>query len=158
VGLVVHQGDAVALTGQLEAIGQDEIAVQLAGDFHACGHFLSQGQAWGRLGGRTVHAGGEQAGFEATCAEDGLLAHGPALEGEQFLRVDGLVGGDEVSAEVGDFLDVLEADDGAVGRGEAMLAEVLGRGGLACVTVGPVERAALARLAPAAFRKWVLGA
>ena len=38
-----------------------------------------------------------------------------------------------------------------------MLAEVLGRGGLACVTVGPVERAALARLAASCFSEMGLG-
>jgi hypothetical protein len=59
-----------------------------------------------------------------------LLGDGHALEGEQFLGIDGVVAGDEVGAEVGDFLDVFEADDGEAGGGEAMLAGVLGGVGL----------------------------
>ena len=33
----------------------------------------------------------EEAGFEAGGAEDGLLGEGDALEGEEFLGVDGVV-------------------------------------------------------------------
>jgi hypothetical protein len=52
-------------------------------------------------------------------------------EGEEFLGVDGLVDGDEVVAEAGDFLEVFEADDGEGGPGEDVFAGVLGRVGLA---------------------------
>jgi hypothetical protein len=54
------------------------------------------------------------------------------LEGEQFLGIDGLIDGDEVGTEVSDFVDILEADDGEAGGGEAMLAGVLRGAGLAC--------------------------
>jgi hypothetical protein len=60
------------------------------------------------------------------------LGDGHAFEGEQFLGIDGLVAGDEVGAEVSDFVDIFEADDGEAGGGEAMLAGVLGGAGLAC--------------------------
>ena len=78
-----------------------------------------------------VKAGGEVAGFEAGAAEDGVLGDGDALQGEESLGVDGLVDGDEVVAEAGDFLEVFEADDGEGGTGEDVFAGVLGRVGLA---------------------------
>jgi len=72
-----------------------------------------------------VEAGGEEAGFEARGTEDGLLGEGEALDGEEFLGVDGLVDGDEVGSEMGDLLEVFEADDGK-GRGsEAVFAAIL---------------------------------
>ena len=78
-----------------------------------------------------VEAGGEEAGLEAGGAEHGLLGEGHALDGEEFLGVDGLVDGDEVGFEMGDFLEVFEADDGEGGGGEAVFAGVLGGAGLA---------------------------
>ena len=78
-----------------------------------------------------VEAGGEEAGFEAGGAEEGLLGEGDAFDGEEFLGVDGPVGGDEVVPEVGDLIEVFEADDGEVGGGEAVFAGVLGGTGLA---------------------------
>jgi hypothetical protein len=83
-----------------------------------------------------VEAGGEEAGLEARGAEDGLLGDGHALQGEEFLRVDGLVDGDEVVHEMGDFLEVFEADDGEAGGGEAVFAGVLGGAGLALWSTG----------------------
>ena len=84
-------------------------------------------------------------------------------EGEQFLGIDGLVDGDEVGAEVGDFLNVFEADDGEAGGGEAMLARMTVKLARPCwqafceeralpvSEVGPVDLAALARLAASCF-------
>ena len=60
-----------------------------------------------------------------------MLGEGDAFEGEEFLGVDGLVEGDEVVLEVGDFLEVFEADDGEGGGGEAVFAGILGGAGLA---------------------------
>jgi hypothetical protein len=59
------------------------------------------------------------------------LGEGYALQGEEFLGIDGLVDGDEVVAEAGDFLEVFETDDGEGGSGEDVFAGVLGRVGLA---------------------------
>jgi hypothetical protein len=59
------------------------------------------------------------------------LGEGDALQGEEFLGVDGLVDGDEVVAEAGDFLEAFEADDGEGGGGEDVFVGVLGRVGLA---------------------------
>jgi hypothetical protein len=78
-----------------------------------------------------VEAGGEEAGFEARGAEESLLGEGDALDGEEFLGVNGLVDGDEVGPEMGDFIQVLEADDGESGGGEAVFAGILGGAGLA---------------------------
>src|ERR1039457_424135 len=78
-----------------------------------------------------IEAVGEQAGFEAGGAEEGLLGEGDALDGEELLGVDGLVAGDEVFAEAGDIVDFLEADDGEGGGGEAVFAGILGGASLA---------------------------
>jgi hypothetical protein len=80
---------------------------------------------------RFAEAVGEEAGFEAGGAEDGLLGESDALKGEEFLGVDGAVEGDEVFAEVGDLIEVFEADDGEAGGGEAVFAGILGRAELA---------------------------
>jgi hypothetical protein len=74
-----------------------------------------------------VEAGGEEAGFEAGGAEDGLLGEGHAFEGEEFLGVDGVIGCDEVFAEVGDLIELFEANYGESSGGEAMFAGVLRR-------------------------------
>ena len=78
-----------------------------------------------------VEAVGEEAGFEAGGAEDRLLRERHALEGEQFLGVDGLVDGGEVGCEMGDLLEVFEPDDGEGGGSEAVRAGVAGGAGLA---------------------------
>src|SRR5580700_3091550 len=78
-----------------------------------------------------VEAGGEEAGLEAGGAQHGLLREGHSLEGEQLLGVDGLVDGGEVGFEVGDFVEVLKADDGEGGGGEAVRACIAGGAGLA---------------------------
>jgi hypothetical protein len=118
----------------VEAIAQQEVAVLGASDFDIAiagdgGIHQADGFAAAIEGG--VEAGGEVAGFEAGAAEDGVLGEGDALEGEEFLGVDGLVDGDEVVAEAGDFLEVFEADNGEGGTGEDVFAGVLGRVGLA---------------------------
>jgi hypothetical protein len=59
-----------------------------------------------------------------------ILSHW-ALDGEEFLGVDGLVEVHQVIPEVGDLIEVFEADDGEGGSGEAVFAGVLGRTELA---------------------------
>jgi hypothetical protein len=136
LGLVTQQeGEAVGFAGHaMEAVAQQEVAVLGASDFDIAiagdgGIHEADGFAAAIEGG--VEAGGEVAGFEAGAAEDGVLGEGDALQGEEFLGVDGLVDGDEVVAEAGDFLEVFEADDGEGGTSEDVLAGVLGRVGLA---------------------------
>jgi hypothetical protein len=85
---------------------------------------------------RFAEAVGEETGFEAGGAEDGLLGESDALQGEEFLGVDGLVEGDQVFQEVGDLIEVFEADDGEGGGGEAVFAGVLGGAGLAFLSAG----------------------
>ena len=55
-----------------------------------------------------------------------MLGEGDALDGEEFLGVDGLVHGDQVVLEAGDGFQVFQADHGVIGRGEAMATGVLG--------------------------------
>src|SRR5580698_6749980 len=83
-----------------------------------------------------VEAASEEARFEAGGADNGLLGEGHALQGEEFLRVDGLVDGDEVFLEVSDFLCVFKADYGEGGGGEAVLGGVLSGAGFALGGLG----------------------
>jgi hypothetical protein len=84
-----------------------------------------------------VEAGGEEAGFEAHGAEESLLREGNALDGEEFLGVDGLVDSQEVVLEMGDLMEIFEADDGEGGGREAVFAGILGGAGLAQWGAGP---------------------
>jgi hypothetical protein len=122
LGLIAQQeGEAVGFAGQqvVAILGAGDFDIAIAGDG---GVHQADGLAAAIEGG--VQAGGEVAGFQAGAAEDGVL-------GEELLGVDGLVDGDEVVAEAGDFLEVFEADDGEGGPGEDVFAGVLGRVGLA---------------------------
>jgi hypothetical protein len=126
----------VGLGGEAEEAGGEEVVAVLgAGDFDIA--IAGEGLVHGEEGlivadaEGFVEAGGEEAAFEAGGAEDGLLGEGHALQGEELLGVDGLVGGDEVGFEVSDFLKVFEADDAEGRRGEAVLDGVTGGAGLA---------------------------
>jgi hypothetical protein len=79
--------------------------------------------------GKPIQADGEESGFEASGPEQGLLAKDHAFEGEQFLGVDGLVDVDEVGFQIGDGLEVSQANDAEVGGGEAVAARAFGRSG-----------------------------
>jgi hypothetical protein len=136
LGLIAEEErKAVGLAGHaVEAVSQQVIAVLGAGDFDIAvagddGIHEADGLA-GAVEGH-VEAGGEEARFEAGAAEDGVLGQGDAFEGEELLGIDGLVEGDEVVAEMGDFLEVLEADDGEGRAGELVLAGILGGASLA---------------------------
>jgi hypothetical protein len=84
-----------------------------------------------------VQAVGEQTGFEGVHAEQGVLGESDALDGESFLGVNGLVGGDGVGDEGGDVGPVLDADDGEGVGIEGVFARVLGGAGLAFRSIGP---------------------
>ncbi len=58
------------------------------------------------------------------------MGEGDPLDGEQFLGVDGFVDGKQVVRQMGDIVEIFEADDGERGWGEAVFA-VLGGAGLA---------------------------
>ncbi|HUI53384.1 MAG TPA: hypothetical protein VLY04_00340 [Bryobacteraceae bacterium] len=121
----------------MKTFGEEVVAVLGAGDLDVADEVLLHeevGPAVARHDG--IEAGGEEAGFESGGAEEGLLGESDALDGEEFLGVDGLVGGDEVGLEVGDGLEVFEADDGEVGGPEAVLAGVEGGAGLAFGSAG----------------------
>ena len=130
LGLIAEsQGPTVGMFHQaVESFAQCVVAVLGAGDFD----IPIPGEFWGHEDYRAkagveglVEAGGEEAGFQARGAEDSLLGEGEALDGEEFLGVDGLVDGDEVGAEMGDLVEVFEADDREGGGGEAMFAAIL---------------------------------
>ena len=137
LGLIAEeQGPTVGLPGgAVEALGEEEVAVLGAGDLDIAiaGELLVHGEEWLVVGDveGLIEAVGEEAGFEAGGAADGLLGDGHALDGEQLLGVDGLVDGDEIGLEVSNFLEVLEADDAEGGGSEAMADGVAGGGGLA---------------------------
>jgi hypothetical protein len=141
LGLVAEEErPAVGLADEAEeAIGETVIAVLGASDVEIAlaGEFLAHGSEGVVVGVESfVEGGGEEAGFQAGGTEDGLLGEGHALQGEEFLRVDGLVDGDEVACEVVDFVEVFEADDGEGRGGEAVLDGVLGGAGLALRGIG----------------------
>src|ERR1019366_4841033 len=69
---------------------------------------------------------GEEAGLDAGGADDGNLAGGDAFDGEEFLGVHGAVEIQGVLAELVDFVELFEADDGEGVAGEAVLAGVEG--------------------------------
>ena len=66
----------------------------------------------------------------------GPLGEGDAFDGKQLLGVDGLVGSDEIGAQLFEFLGILDADDAEAGGGEAVLQGVPGRTSLTRLTTG----------------------
>ena len=126
LGLIAEEeGPGVAFAGDAaEALGEGVVAVLGAGDFEVADQVFGHGDdgVAGAVEG-FVQAGGEEAGFQAGAAEEGMLGEGDALGGEQFLGVDRLVDGDQIGLQAGDGVQVFEADDGEVGRGEAMPAQ-----------------------------------
>ena len=136
LGLIAQQeAETVGLAVQaMEAVAEQVVAVLGAGDCDiavAEDDRVQEADGFAAVVVGLVEAGGEETGFEAGAAEDGLLSEGGAFEGEELLGVDGLVGGDEVVAETADFLNVLDADDGEGRTGEHVFAGVLGASGLA---------------------------
>jgi hypothetical protein len=127
------QGQGVGFGGAvLKSLSQDEVAVLHARDFDIGeedrvdldARYVGEAASF-------IEAGGEEAGFQAGGAEHGLLGEGDSLDGEDLLGVDGLVEFHGVVLEVGDLLDVFEADDGVSGGGESVFAGVLSGTGLA---------------------------
>ena len=125
LGLVTEEeSPGVALAGDAaEAFGEGVVAVLSAGDLQVADQVFSHGDdgVAGAVEG-FVQAGGEETRFQAGGAKEGVLGEGDAFEGEQFLRVDGVIDGYEVVPETGDGLQVFEANDGVVGGGESVAA------------------------------------
>ena len=106
-----------------EALVQDEVAVLGSGDVDVLDHFEIHQAERAAVGVEGfIEASGVHAGFHPGTAVEGLLGEGDALDGPEFLGVDGLVGGDQVVAEVRDGIDFLQADDGKVLGDEGMFA------------------------------------
>ena len=70
-----------------------------------------------------IESRGEEAGFKTVAAIDSLLAEGDALDGEEFLRIDGPVAGDGVGLEIDDLIEFFEAHDGEGSTAEGVLDE-----------------------------------
>ena len=130
LGLIAdEQGPTVGLANHaMESLAQQPVTVLGARDFDIAipGEFRAH-EEHGVTGGveGLVEAGGEEAGLKARGAEDSLLCEGDALDGKEFLGVDGLVDGNEVGSEVFYFMEVFEADDGEGGGSEAVISGIL---------------------------------
>jgi len=128
-----EQRPAVGLGGQeVEATGQRVVVVLAGSDFDALGK-LGVGEDWGSAGAfqGPIEAIGEESAFEGGDAEERLLGERDALDGKEFLGVDGLIKGDEVGREVGDGVEIFDADDGEVAGRETVLPGVLSGTGFA---------------------------
>ena len=111
----------------MEAETEDVIAILGAGDLDIAGQLLiDENYGLVVVRERFIEGVGEETRFEASRAEEGLLSEGDALDGKEFLSVDRLIDGNEVVLEASDFIELFEAHDCKVRRGEAMLAGVLG--------------------------------
>ena len=101
-----EQGPTAGLAGHArETFAQRVVAVLGARDFEIAipgEFFVHEDLGFPEGVVARIEAGGEEAGFEVRGVEDGLLGEGDALDGEEFLGVDGLVDGHEVVLEVGD--------------------------------------------------------
>ena len=69
-----------------------------------------------------IEGGGVEAVCQAGATHEVLLGEGEAFEGEKLLRVGGLVIGDEIGAELGDDVEIFEANDGIGAGDEGMFA------------------------------------
>jgi hypothetical protein len=134
LGLIAQQqGPSVGFADAApKSFAQQEVAVLRARDFDIAGE-VRVDRDHGSISEIEdfVEAGGKETGFQAGSAEEGLLGEGDALDGEEFLGVEGLVEGHEVVLEVGEFIEAFEADDGVTGGGESVFAGVLGGAGFA---------------------------
>ncbi|MEI9814666.1 MAG: hypothetical protein WDO18_19390 [Acidobacteriota bacterium] len=128
-------GGGVFAIHVMEAVGEAVVAI-LHADLFA--RNLERVMEWDErrfVGGnheRFIERGGAEAGFKARDTEQVVLGDGEAFDGELLLRVDGLIGGEEVLAQVLDGVEVFDFDDGEVGGGEDMFAGVARCSGLAC--------------------------
>jgi hypothetical protein len=130
----------------VEAIGEGIVAILGASDFDIS--IADKSRSHGGDGRSVVIEGHVQADGEDARSEAGDTAHlllgdGHALDGEQLLRVDGLVEGDEVGSEIGNLVEVFELDDGEGGCCEAVSAGVLAGASLA---LGSARASALGRV------------
>lgn len=149
LGVVAEeQHPTVVADAAFEAFGDPEGAVLFGGDLDAGGDFgvLEDERGAGPFGG-LVEVAGEEAAFEGATAEERLLGEADALDGEELLGVFGLVESDEVVAEIGDVLGDSKRTTVNLAAAKPCLREFWAARALPSGVRGPVERAALARLA-----------
>ena len=150
LGLIAQeQGPAHGgLRHTMETLAESVVAVLGAGDFDIRGELRGHQEERASVGVEgLIETAGEEAGLKAGGAEKRLLREGDPLNCKKLLSVDGLVEREEVGLEMSDFLMLFEADDGESCGGEAVLSGILGGVALPSGVRGPVDRAALARLA-----------
>lgn len=132
LGLIAeHEAPDIGLASQAaEALAGGEVPVLRARDFDIAvtGEIFAHGP-YGIAGPveNLVERGGEDAGFDAGAAEDVLLGDGHALNGEEFLRIDRAIAGDQVGLQVRDFIELFEAHD-SEGRGAEAMFDGIARG------------------------------
>jgi hypothetical protein len=118
------QGPAVGLGRQaVETFG--EATVEVLGED---GFEISSGPAGIEA---LIEASGEETSLKGGGTKKCLLGQSDVFDGEELLRIDGPVEGDEVGLEVGYREKVFGADDGEVGCSETVLAGVMGGASLA---------------------------
>src|ERR1039458_7320909 len=118
------QGPAVGL-GRTAGEPWGEATVEVLGED---GFEISSGPAGIEA---LIEASGEETSLKGGGTKKCLLGQSDVFDGEELLRIDGPVEGDEVGLEVGYCEKVFGADDGEVGCSEAVLARVLGGASLA---------------------------
>jgi hypothetical protein len=118
------QEDIGLLEEAAEALGHGKGAILTPGDLDIVDHVAVRHDERAAIGvERLVQGGGKDAAFDAGAEEERLLGYGDTLESEEFLRVDGLVAGDEVGEKIVDGVGLLDSHDGEVASAEGVLAE-----------------------------------
>ncbi len=115
VQLGVHAAEALAQKIILVLRAVDGIADQLG---------AGAGEGVAIEGDGLVEEAGEEGGFQAPEAIDGVLGEGDAFDGMALLGVDGPVAGHGSGGEFGDGFKVFDADDGECLRAEAVFTGV----------------------------------
>ena len=119
-----EKGEGVGLAEEaVEAFGQAVAAILGGGDLDVLDHVVMEQDEGPAIGVEDlVEAGGVEAALDAGADDERLLGQGHAFDGEKLLRIDGLVAGDKVGAEVVDGIELLEADNREIGAFEGVMA------------------------------------
>jgi hypothetical protein len=126
LGLVTKEELPVRFAAELREAGGCPVIVILAGgDLKSVSEFgvFEDSRVAGNLQ-RFLQAEGDEAAFDAVGTQQGVPGESEALDGEELLGVDGLVDGDQIGFEVGDGVDLFDADGGEARGIEEMLASV----------------------------------
>jgi hypothetical protein len=109
--------------------GETESVILVYGDLNAVGHGV--GKEVGVEAQGLIQGGGGESGFDGGTSIEGLPGEGDAFDGDRFLVLYGLAGGDSFGVEDGELVEIFEADGAEFGGGVPVLAGVLRGAGLA---------------------------